>query len=219
MKIELKGNKKIRIHHALDIYHVMREILLLEEESDRKKEHFWTISLDNGNTVLNIELVSLGTATTVPVEPMEVCSIPLHKKALKLILVHNHPSGNLVPSFGDEDMTDRLIQVGLIMNVPVIDHIIITENSYYSFEESGLLTKLAKSTKYVPAFMLKRQYEKAGKEIGKKEGVKENQKEIIQNMLEKGLTVDEIVNLTGIPKAMVNRVKKQVPPDEKTGGG
>jgi len=207
MNIKLTGNRKIKIYNAHDIYNVMREILLLEEESDRMKEHFWTISLDNGNTVLNIELVSLGTATSVPVEPMEVYSIPLQKKAIKLILVHNHPSGNIVPSHNDEDITDRLIQVGLIMNVPVIDHLIITENSYYSFAESGLLANLAKSTKYVPAFILKQQYEKAGKEKGKQEGIKEKEKEIIRNMRKEGLTTDEIVKLTGIPKTTVNRIK------------
>ena len=207
MNIKLTGNRKIKIYNAHDIYNVMREILLLEEESDRMKEHFWTISLDNGNTVLNIELVSLGTATSVPVEPMEVYSIPLQKKAIKLILVHNHPSGNIVPSHNDEDITDRLIQVGLIMNVPVIDHLIITENSYYSFAESGLLANLAKSTKYVPAFILKQQYEKAGKEIGEQTGRKEEKKQLAKAMLSKGYAIEEIIELTGLTKAVINRLK------------
>ena len=207
MNIKLTGNRKIKIYNAHDIYNVMREILILEEESDRMKEHFWTISLDNGNTVLNIELVSLGTATSVPVEPMEVYSIPLQKKAIKLILVHNHPSGNIVPSHNDEDITDRLIQVGLIMNVPVIDHLIITENSYYSFAESGLLANLAKSTKYVPAFILKQQYEKAGKEKGIEEGEKLKAKEMAKIMISKGYAIEEIMELTGLSKAVISRLK------------
>lgn len=206
MKIELKGNQKIRIHNALDIYHVMREILLLEEENDRKKEHFWTISLDNGNTVLNIELVSLGTATTTLVEPMEVLSIPLQKKAVKLILVHNHPSGNLTPSYQDEDTTDRLIQACLIMNVPVIDHIIITENSYYSFQDSGLLAKLEKSTKYVPPYILKERYEKLAEEK-RAQGEKAKAKEMAKVMLSKGYDITEIMELTGLSKAVINRLK------------
>ena len=133
MQINLKGKQNIRIHNALDIYHVMRDILLLEDENDRKKEHFWTISLDTGHTVLNIELVSLGTATSTLVEPMEVLSIPLQKKAVKLILVHNHPSGIITPSYQDEDITDRLIQACLIMNTPIIDHIILTDNHLPNF--------------------------------------------------------------------------------------
>lgn len=207
MKIELKGNQKIRIHSALDIYHIMREILLLEDESDRMKEHFWTISLDNGNTVLNIELVSLGTATNTLVEPMEVLSIPLQKKAVRLILVHNHPSGNLTPSHQDEDTTDRLIQACLIMNVPVIDHIIITENSYYSFEESGLLAKLEKSTKYVPPYLLKERYEKAAEEK-RAQGKQEGMKELAKAMLSKGYDIAEIMELTGLSKAAINKIKQ-----------
>jgi len=208
MNIKLKGNQKIRIHNAQDIYNVMCEILLLEDENDRKKEHFWTISLDYGQTILNIELVSLGTAKETLVDPMEVYSIPLQKKASKLILVHNHPSGNIIPSHNDEDMTDRLIQVGLIMNVPVIDHIIITESSYYSFQESGLLAKLVQSTKHVPAFILKQQYEKAGKEKGIEEGEKSKTKEMAKAMLSKGYAIEEIIELTGLTKAVINRLKK-----------
>lgn len=211
MNIPLKNNNKIRLHNALDIYHVMREILLLEDENDRSKEHFWTISLDNGHTVLNIELVSLGTATATLVEPMEVFSIPLQKKAVKVILVHNHPSGNIVPSHQDEDTTDRLIQVGLIMNVPVIDHIIITENSYYSFEESGLLSKLAKSTKYVPAFILKERYEKLAKEEREKaelKATKQRDKEIVIRMRSEGCDIETIIRFTGLTKAQINRIKE-----------
>ncbi len=207
MKITLKNDKKIRVLSSLDIYTVMREILLLEDPNDRSKEHFWTISIDHGHTILNIELVALGSVNKVPVEPMEVYSIPLQKKAVKLILVHNHPSGMLTPSSGDKDITDRLIQVGLIMQVPVIDHLIITEESYYSFSDNGLLHELSKSIKYVPAFMLKDRFEKEGKKIGNKEGVKENQKQIVLRMREQGYDIDTIKSITGLTKTMINRIK------------
>ena len=207
MKITLKNDEKIRVTSAYHMFKIMCEILLLEEPNDRSKEHFWTISLDHGQTILNIELVSLGTATKALVEPMEIYSIPLQKKAVKLILVHNHPSGLVLPSKDDKDITDRLIQVGLIMNVPVIDHLIISENTFYSFADSGLLAELAKSKVFVPAYILKQQYEKIAREIGSKEGIKEGKKEVVRNMRAKGLTNEEIVELTGIPKAIVNRTK------------
>ena len=207
MNIKLNKDQKIRVYNASDIYNIMREILLLEEENDRNKEHFWTIGLDSGQVVLNIELVSLGTASETLVEPMEVYSIPLQKKASKLILVHNHPSGIVMPSPKDEEMTDRLIQVGLLMNVPVIDHLIITENSYYSFQESGLLANLAKSTKYVPSFVLKQQYEKAGKQKGAEEGAKAKAKEMAKAMLAKDYAIEEIMELTGLSKAVISRMK------------
>jgi DNA repair protein RadC len=207
MQIPLKTDKKIRVLSSLDIYTVMRDILLLEDPNDRSKEHFWTISLDHGHTVLNIELVALGSVNQVPIEPMEVYSIPLQKKAVKLILVHNHPSGLLTPSAGDKDMTDRLIQVGLIMHVPVIDHLVISEESYYSFADNGLLAELAKSTKYVPAFILKERYAKEGEAKGELKGNKEGKKEVVRKMRAKGYSVEEIMELTGLSKASIVKIK------------
>ena len=107
------------------------------------------------NRVLFIELISLGSINTTIVEPMEVFSFALQKRAVKIILVHNHPSGELKPSKADLDVTDRMIQVGKIVNTPVLDHLIISTESYMSFEEESLMEELAKSTKYVPHFALK----------------------------------------------------------------
>jgi DNA repair protein RadC len=207
MQIPLKTDKKIRVLSSLDIYTVMREILLLADPNDRSKEHFWTISLDHSFTILNIELVALGSVNQVPVEPMEVYSIPLQKKAVKLVLVHNHPSGLLEPSFGDKDMTDRLIQVGIIMHVPVVDHLIISEESYYSFADMGLLAELSKSLKYVPAYMVQKRYEQISREIGNKEGKKEQQKEFVRKLRAKGYPIEEIMELTGLSKASIAKIK------------
>jgi len=207
MNIRLNKDQKIRIYSSLDIYNVMREILMLEEENDRNKEHFWTIGLDHGQTVLNIELVTLGSATTAPVEPMEVFSIPLQKKAAKIILVHNHPSGNILPSPSDEDLTDRLLQVGRIMNVPVVDHLIITESSYYSFADSGLLASIAKSNKHVPQYILQQRYEKEAREKGSEQGRKEREKEIVRQMRQQGINIETIASVTGLSVATIKRIK------------
>ena len=139
MKIKLKPKEQLRILCADDIFGIMKKILQRENKIDRNREHFWTISLDTANKILNIELISLGSTKETVVEPMEVLSVPLQKRAVKIILVHNHPSQELIPSAADKDITDRLIQCGLIMHVPVLDHIIISEKKYYSFEVSGLL--------------------------------------------------------------------------------
>ena len=165
MKIKLKSKEQIKILCADDIFGIMKKILQRENKIDRNREHFWTISLDNANKILSIELISLGSTKETIVEPMEVLSVPLQKRAVKIILVHNHPSQELIPSAADKDITDRLIQCGLIMHVPVLDHMIITEKNYYSFEVSGLLKELEKSTKYVPSFILKERWEKQMQEI------------------------------------------------------
>lgn len=73
----------------------------------------------------------------------------MQKRAVRVIIVHNHPSGELKPSEMDKDITDRLIQCGLILHVPVLDHLIISEKAWYSFADDGLLAELEASTKYV----------------------------------------------------------------------
>jgi DNA repair protein RadC len=137
------GIEKFAIQHALDIYEIMQSILQRETKIDIKtKEHFWTIALNRANKIVNIELVSLGSISSTFVNPKEILSIPLQKKAKGIILVHNHPSGNLEPSEKDKDITDLMIQACRIMDTPILDHIIITEHSYFSFKESGLLYDL-----------------------------------------------------------------------------
>lgn len=207
MNIRLNNKTKIQIHNSEDIYSVMQRILMREEKVDRGREHFWTISLDNANKILNIELVSMGSFRATVVEPMEVFSIPLQKRAVRLILVHNHPSGTLKPSQADKDITDHLIQVGNIMNVPILDHLIITESSYYSFANNGLLEELEASTKYVPAFMLKERYEKVAKQKGEQVGEKRKAKEMARMMKKEDYPIEEIIKLTGLSKVVVSKLK------------
>ena len=209
MNIRLNNKTKIQIHNSEDIYSVMQRILMREEKVDRGREHFWTISLDNANKILNIELVSMGSFRATIVEPMEVFSIPLQKRAVRLILVHNHPSGTLKPSQADKDITDHLIQVGNIMNVPILDHLIITESSYYSFANNGLLEELEASTKYVPAFMLKERYEKVAKQKGEQVGEKRKAKEMARMMKKNGEPLEKIIQYTGLSKVSINRLKTE----------
>jgi DNA repair protein RadC len=149
----------------------------------------------------------MGSFKATIVEPMEVFSIPLQKRAVHLVLVHNHPSGILKPSDADKDITDRLIQVGRIMKVPILDHLIITESSYYSFANSGLLDELSKSLKYVPAFEIKKRYEKAAKEKGEKTGERKKAKEMARLMKEKGMDIEIIMEISGLTKAVIERLK------------
>ena len=207
MYIKLTSSQRVKILCSDDIYGIMQRVLLRENKIDRNREHFWTISLDNVHKILNIELVSLGTVNETLIAPMEVFSVPLQKRAVKLILIHNHPSGEIQPSEVDKDITDRLIQVGRIMHLPVLDHLIITEKTYYSFADSGLLDELKQSTKYVPAYELKKRYEEEAKAKGNKAGKREKAKEMARVMKNKGYPVDEIMELTGLTKAIINRIK------------
>lgn len=148
MTVHKQEHKKIKLTTSEEVFKVMHQILMQEEEGDISREHFWVISLLHNNKILNIELVCLGNMNQTIVDPLEVFSVPFQKKAARVILVHNHPSGELIPSFDDKDITDKLIHCGKVMHCPVIDHLIITTENYFSFAESGLLSELEKSTKY-----------------------------------------------------------------------
>jgi DNA repair protein RadC len=216
MTIKLKTKKPIKVKSADDIYEIMQRILMRENSVDRNREHFWTICLDNANNILNIELVSLGSVKQTIVEPMEVFSVPLQKRAVRIILVHNHPSQELEPSAADKDLTDNLIQVGLIIHIPVIDHLIISEKKYYSFEASGLLKELEASTKYVPNFVLKERLRKEVEEAVTKKveeavtrKVEENKvKAIAKTMKQNGEPVEKIMQYTGLSKQIIQRIRK-----------
>jgi DNA repair protein RadC len=210
MTIELSDKQKIKLLNSDDVYTVMQGILLREEKIDQEKEHFWMIGLANNNRILYIELVSLGSVNAVTVEPMNVFRVAVLKGAVKAIIAHNHPSGELKPSDADKDLTDRLIQVGRILNIPVIDHLIISVNSYLSFVDTGLFEQLEDSTKWVPAFELIERIKKEEKKI-RDQAVQEEKektiKKVVKNARRKGLSVDDIAELTGLTPEEIAKIK------------
>ncbi|HET8572408.1 MAG TPA: JAB domain-containing protein [Edaphocola sp.] len=199
MNIRLNKDQKIQVKHPYDIYAILRLILLRQQRIDRNREHFWTVGLAMDNSILFIELVSMGSINSVIVEPMEVFSFALQKRAVKLILAHNHPSGNLKPSKEDMDITDRLIQTGHIVSLPIIDHLIISETDYYSFGDSGLLAKLDASTKYLPAYMLAERH--------KEEGGLNKAMEMALVMKKEGYPIADIARITGLPQTKIKKLK------------
>ncbi|KIX19828.1 DNA repair protein [Flavobacterium sp. 316] len=206
MDITLTDEQRIKILNSDDIYGIMQQVLLRENKIDQDKEHFWVVGLANNNRVLFIELVSLGTVNQTLVEPMEVYSLALQKRAVKIILCHNHPSGELKPSETDKDVTDRLIQVGIIVDVLVIDHLIISTKSYLSFKDIGLLGELEKSTKYVPKYVLEERMRKEATAIAKRD----EKIEIAKQFKRKGIANETIAEATGLSLEEVAklRVKK-----------
>lgn len=207
MDIKLTEEEKIKILNSDDIYGIMQKVLLRENKIDQNREHFWVIGLANNNRILFIELVSLGTVNKTLAEPMEVFSFALQKRAVKIILCHNHPSGELKPSEGDKNVSDRLIQVGIIVDTEVLDHLIISDKSYLSFADTGLLNELKKSTKYVPKYVLEQRFKKEASEIAEKKKAIEIAKELKR----RGTVDEDISGITGLSIVEVKklRVKKK----------
>ncbi len=203
MDIKLTKAEKIKILNSDDIYLIMQQILLREDKIDQNREHFWIIGLEANNRVLFIELISMGTVHETLAEPMEVFSFALQKRAVKIILCHNHPTGELMPSVEDKDITDRLLQVGIIINTHVFDHLIISDKSYLSFKDIGLLDELLKSTKYVPTYVLLDRMKKEATAIAKRK--REN--EIAKTMKRQGIEDAIIAESTGLSLEAVQKIK------------
>ncbi|OEK09039.1 DNA repair protein [Flavivirga aquatica] len=203
MDIKLTEEEKIKILNSDDIFGIMQQILLRENKIDQNREHFWVIGLENNNRILFIELISLGSVNKTIAEPMEVFSFALQKRAVKIILCHNHPSGELKPSEGDKDISDRLIQVGIIVDTQVLDHLIITDKSYFSFADSGLLDELKTSTKYVPKYVLEQRIKKEASEIAEKKNTIEIAKQLKRN----GVDNETIASSTGLSIEEVEKLR------------
>lgn len=215
MTIKLQEKHKIQVLNADDVYSIMQQILLRERKIDRNKEHFWVVCLTHSNTISLIELISLGSATATIIEPTEVFGFALQKQAAKLIMVHNHPSGTLQPSTNDISITERMMAIGKFLNLPVIDHLIITEKDYFSFASTLLLQKIAQETLYDLTFAevdkLKDVERRLRNELAKSKHdlknieVKRGQ-EIAKNLKKAGVAPKIIAETTGLSVAEIERI-------------
>lgn len=123
-------DKKVTISQILSPQDVFYK---LEDIRASKKEHFIVFFLDARNQEIKRELISIGTINANLVHPREVFEPAVKYLAVQIIIAHNHPSGNLEPSQEDIAITKRLIEAGKILGIEVIDHIIVTLDSFSSF--------------------------------------------------------------------------------------
>ncbi len=113
--------------------------LVRPEVLHKKKEYFFVIFLDTRNRFIGTEKVSMGSLDTSIVHPREVFKPAVAASAASVILVHNHPSGNLEPSEEDVKLTKRLVEAAEIMGIDVLDHIIVSDGSHLSMKARNLL--------------------------------------------------------------------------------
>lgn len=132
-RLKDKGYKTV-INSAEDVYN-----LLKDEFGNKKKEHFICLYLDTKNKVIKKEVVSVGTLNSSLVHPREVFKSAIRESANSVILVHNHPSGDCRPSENDERITNSFIDVGKMIGISVLDHVIIGSKNRFSFKEECLI--------------------------------------------------------------------------------
>jgi DNA repair protein RadC len=125
---------KIKISSSSNVYDLMKSDLLYEQV-----EHFYVVLLSRNNLVLKKQLVSSGGTNAAIADPKIIFKHALDHLASAMILVHNHPSGNLKPSEADRKLTEKLVAAGKNLDIPVLDHVIFTDVGYFSFADEGLI--------------------------------------------------------------------------------
>ena len=115
------------------VFEIMQPII-----GELPHEEFWVLYLNNSNKVIHKSQLSKGGITGTVVDSRIIFKTALEYNATSLILTHNHPSGKLLASDADKEVTKKLKLAGQQMDIFVLDHIIITENGYYSFNDNGI---------------------------------------------------------------------------------
>lgn len=134
INIEFDNINKIKIVNAESVFNYYKNIL-----KDKKQEYFYCIYLDTKNNIIKDKMLFKGTINESLVHPREVFKEAYLLSASSIICIHNHPSGNTNPSKNDEMLTKQLKKCGELLGIKVLDHIIISNNSYFSFLEKGLI--------------------------------------------------------------------------------
>ena len=108
---------------------------------DADREVVGVINLATDGTPINLHIASIGTVRTALVEPREMLKASILSNAAKIIMVHNHPSGDMTPSKEDIMITDRMAKVCTMVGIPLVDHVIVggDNHSYFSFHEKGMV--------------------------------------------------------------------------------
>lgn len=128
------ADERIRINSSQDAFQCIGPIL-----SDIAHEEFWTIFLDRSNKIIDQKCISQGGISGTVIDIRIILKMGIEKLASSLVLIHNHPSGNLTPSKEDLAITKKCKEAGAVMDISVIDHLIIGNNNYLSFADEGYL--------------------------------------------------------------------------------
>jgi DNA repair protein RadC len=136
-KSKVKASLRPKISSSRDAENILRQYW--NDDLLELQEEFKIILLNRYNKVIGIFTVSQGGIAGTVADPKLIFGCALKAAASGIILAHNHPSGALQPSHGDIDLTKKLKDGGRLLDIQVLDHIIITSESYYSFADEGLL--------------------------------------------------------------------------------
>ena len=137
LKLKRGEVKKMQIKTSVDCYKALK--MFFDEDTIELTETFIAIYLNRSNNTIGWMKVSSGGITGTIVDQRIVLGTALKAAATAIILAHNHPSGNLQPSQSDIDLTTRMKAAATFMDITIIDHLIVTDENYYSFADEGII--------------------------------------------------------------------------------
>ncbi len=131
---ETEPDEKPKVLTSSDTAKIFKPLL-----SDLPHEEFWVLMLNRNNLVIDKMMVSQGGLSGTVIDVRIILKMAIEKLACSIILCHNHPSGNLIPSDADKEITRKIREAGKLMDIPVLDHLIIGNDAYFSFADQGLI--------------------------------------------------------------------------------
>ena len=133
-RVQIKQAERRQIISSETAYNILRPLI-----GDIEREEFWAIYLNQSNRVIRKERLSAGGITGTLVDIRLIMKAALLCNATGMIIAHNHPSGNERPSGEDNRITEQVKKAAETLNIRLIDHVIITSNTYYSYMDNGML--------------------------------------------------------------------------------
>lgn len=134
---KFKKSELYKIHSSRSAYNLFLKIF--NADTFHWSEEFLILCMNNSNKVLGFYKISSGGMTGTVVDVRMIFATALNCLATSIIIAHNHPSGTLVPSDADRNLTRKIQEAGKIMDIKVLDHLIITDESYLSFADESLM--------------------------------------------------------------------------------
>jgi len=133
-KIESSVKKRNTVSSSREVYEYMQSVL-----TDLQHEEFWALFLNVKNDIITRVQIGQGGTTQTLVDPKKVFRLAIEHNAVNIIVCHNHPSGGLTPSKADINLTKKLREGAKLLEFSLLDHLIIGNDTYYSFADQGIL--------------------------------------------------------------------------------
>jgi len=130
-------DSKLQVNGAAEVAKVFQDILALEDHLEQEKEHYYVMHVNVRSQVMMVELVTVGTVSSSLVHPRETFRRAVMAGSTSIIIAHNHPSGEVDPSDEDTKVTKLMFDAGNLLGITMLDHIIFTKDSYFSFRNNG----------------------------------------------------------------------------------